>query len=416
MLYPLNCPAQNYAWGKFGEQSTVAQLLKASNKTVEEKPYAELWVGTHVNGPAKVVGSDEETLLENLLKENKSLQSLDEISPQESGNLPFLFKILSVNKGLSIQAHPDIPLAKRLNAKFPEIYKDDNHKPEMSCAITEFEALCGFQSLESIQKNIESTPELKVLLEDSLSECSVEKDRTAKLEILFTTLMKSDKNLVSEQVNKLKNRLQAEGESIEMPNKLALRLCDEYPGDVGIFCVYFLCYRCLKPGQAVFLGANEPHAYLKGDCAEVMARSDNVVRAGLTPKFRDVDTLCAMLTYSEPDSKDSIHPGNILAPINRDDMTVVYSPPDKNVTEFQLERTVIPAGRAYAPTPSNYGSVILVLDGSASVTFTASDGSNKVSKFTRGSTWFQPAGTQINVETESEDIIYFRTTTKNGIP
>jgi len=79
--------------------------------------------------------------------------------------------------------------------------------------------------------------------------------------------------------------------------ELLLRLNSQFPGDVGCFCVFFLNYLTLEPGQAIFLAANMPHAYLSGDCVECMATSDNVVRAGLTPKYRDVNLLINMLTY-----------------------------------------------------------------------------------------------------------------------
>jgi mannose-6-phosphate isomerase len=80
--------------------------------------------------------------------------------------------------------------------------------------------------------------------------------------------------------------------------KLMVRLDSEYPGgDVGVLAPIFLNYFRLKPGEATFLGPNEPHAYLFGDCIECMACSDNTIRAGLTPKFKDVETLCECLTY-----------------------------------------------------------------------------------------------------------------------
>jgi len=80
---------------------------------------------------------------------------------------------------------------------------------------------------------------------------------------------------------------------------LVLSLEKQYPGDVGVLAAYFMNYVKLSPGEALFVGANEPHAYLSGECIECMATSDNVVRAGLTPKYRDVQTLCSMLTHDQ---------------------------------------------------------------------------------------------------------------------
>lgn len=81
--------------------------------------------------------------------------------------------------------------------------------------------------------------------------------------------------------------------------QLVLLLEKQYPADVGVLAAFFLNHVKLNPGEALFLGANEPHAYLSGECIECMATSDNVVRAGLTPKHRDVQTLCSMLTYKQ---------------------------------------------------------------------------------------------------------------------
>ena len=108
-----------------------------------------------------------------------------------------------------------------------------------------------------------------------------------------------------------------------------------------------MVYKVLEPGQSVFLGANEPHAYLAGDCTEIMACSDNVVRAGLTPKLRDTDTLVSMLTYSQPGHKNAAyHPGNLLDGVVLDAHSRLYSPPDPAVSEFQMERTVRRAAAA----------------------------------------------------------------------
>lgn len=81
--------------------------------------------------------------------------------------------------------------------------------------------------------------------------------------------------------------------------KLVLRLEKEYPDDVGVIASLFFNYVKLNPGEALYLGPNEPHAYIYGECIECMATSDNVVRAGLTSKKRDIDILCSMLTYNQ---------------------------------------------------------------------------------------------------------------------
>lgn len=102
----LKCKVQNYDWGKLGRESTVAKLLKSADPSViidENQPYAELWMGTHPNGPSLIIERD--ILLSEYIKDN-----LDAIGPavkkQFGVTVPFLFKVLSVRKALSIQAHP----------------------------------------------------------------------------------------------------------------------------------------------------------------------------------------------------------------------------------------------------------------------------------------------------------------------
>ena len=74
-----------------------------------------------------------------------------------------------------------------------------------------------------------------------------------------------------------------------------VRLSTETSGCTGY--AYVLNLVTLEPGTALFIGPNIPHAYLKNELVECMAPSDNVVRAGLTPKFVDVSTLLEMINY-----------------------------------------------------------------------------------------------------------------------
>lgn len=126
-IYRLQCKTQSYDWGKLGNVSKAAAYAKASGTTVEDNvPYAELWMGTHPNAPS-IVLDDNNTTLGELIKNNVEL-STRPVYDQYHGDLPFLFKILSIRKALSIQAHPDKTLGARLFEEFPENYRDPNHK------------------------------------------------------------------------------------------------------------------------------------------------------------------------------------------------------------------------------------------------------------------------------------------------
>nr|CAD7416411.1 unnamed protein product [Timema cristinae] len=152
----LRCAVQQYAWGKHGLSSKVAQIAKNNDPDFvanELSPYAELWMGTHPNGPSVIKVSGQELgdwVLENT--DTLGVKVMAKFGPQ----LPFLFKVLSVREALSIQAHPSKNHAEELHRLRPDIYKDPNHKPELAIAITPFEALCGFRLAREIAEFLKS--------------------------------------------------------------------------------------------------------------------------------------------------------------------------------------------------------------------------------------------------------------------
>ena len=162
-------------------------MMEAAGLEVDPAlPYAEYWFGTHAAAPSSVVVSEERTgsadgqggsaspaslaLLSQWLVDTPSaLGRLAEGAAARTGQLPFLLKVLSVAKALSIQAHPDKALAERLYAARPDVYKDDNHKPEMAVALTAFEAMCGFRPFPEIAQHLTTDyPELGKLVGDAI--------------------------------------------------------------------------------------------------------------------------------------------------------------------------------------------------------------------------------------------------------
>ncbi|RKF56043.1 Mannose-6-phosphate isomerase [Erysiphe neolycopersici] len=324
-LIRLKCGVNNYDWGKIGSESAAAIFAAATlsdDFSIQENlPYSELWMGTHLSNPSRDVHT-EMTLID-IIKNNQSLISA-EIYSKFGVELPFLFKVISIRKALSIQAHPNKKLAKILHEKDPKNYPDDNHKPEMTIALTPFEGLCGFRPLHEISHFLSTVPSLKSLIGES----EIEEFQTAiknnelhdtqeklymnkkSLQKVFRALMNSravdiaskSKDLVSNALAAGTNFAGGEcGGFANTPQEMAdlvVRLNEQFPGDIGLFVLFFLNYVKLDVGEAIFLKANDIHAYLSGDIIECMAASDNVVRAGFTPKFKDVKTLTEMLTYS----------------------------------------------------------------------------------------------------------------------
>ncbi|GBG76506.1 hypothetical protein CBR_g22254 [Chara braunii] len=225
-------------------------------------------------------------------------------------------------------------------------------------------------------------------------------DKTFRASLLckaFKTLMTSSEEVISgavaRHVSSL-NKKKMEGIILSPKEFLILRLNQEYPGDVGVLAAYFLNYVRLKPGEGVYLAANEPHAYLSGDCVECMATSDNVVRAGLTPKFRDVDTLCSMLTYKQGMPC-------VLRGTQIDKKTRRYSPP---LDEFEVDRISIEPGTGYTVPASPGPSICLTFSGRGSLLCvsspcdTAQHGSKGgASVISEGSVFFMPANTAFHI-------------------
>lgn len=413
-VFPLACPVQNYSWGKLGLQSEVAQLVASGDPTAHidpEQPYAELWMGAHPKGDAAIRDNRiPQKTLGRWIADNPACLGA-KVKDAFQGRLPFLFKVLSVRSALSIQAHPNKELAAKLHAQFPQHYPDANHKPEMAIALTPFEGLCGFRPVEEIALFLRAVPELRALVGEVAAE-QLERSAShdprgvsAALRVCFTRLMKSEKKCFVDQLNTLVQRISreaAEGQDTSGSNgDLLLRLHSQFPGDIGCFAVYFLNLVRLEPGEAMFLAANEPHAYLQGDCVECMACSDNTVRAGLTPKFIDVLTLCEMLNYTPAPSSSKIFPA-VQSPL--DPSVFLYDPP---VPDFTLMRIEIPSSiKLYLVSAVDSASILLVVQGTAVGTSTAAASEMALR---RGSVLFVSANESISLRLSSPDgMLLFR--------
>ncbi|KAK0526646.1 Mannose-6-phosphate isomerase [Tilletia horrida] len=365
---------QSYDWGLKGKQgSSVARYAQATDELdfhlEQDKPYAELWMGTHPTLPSKVVGSSSagagastETL-SSYLHARPDLVSrsvFDRFGPgrdahgRDTGVLPFLFKVLSIGKALSIQAHPDKELAQKLHKEKPDMYKDDNHKPEMAIALSPFRGFCGFRPLPDIAGFVQDVPELRTLvsppedLQERVADAAQDASKAKPiLREIFGSLMKAKKEDVDLQAESIVARYGAalqnqNAEALEVPAELAqlvVTLNEQFSSDVGIFCTFILNVVKLQTGQAMFLQANEPHAYLSGEIIECMAASDNVVRAGLTPKARDVDVLIDMLTYKAAKSEDQL-------------MSPAPFPPLPSSSTYSLYQVDDPESRTDALSPA----------------------------------------------------------------
>lgn len=295
VFFPMINPIQNYAWGS---KTALHQLFAIENSNQE--PQAELWMGAHPNGCSCLVINGQNVKLSAFIAQNPSLM-LGEHTARQFGELPYLFKILAAENALSIQVHPNKQQAERGFAREEQLgialtaahrnYKDPNHKPELVYALTEYQAMNGFRTNQEI---------LSYFIELAIDELqplvkAFQANPTARgLSHFFSGLL----SLQGEAKNRALGALMAQAKQIDLPLfQLIVELEKQYPNDIGLFAPLMLNVITLQPGEAMFLDAETPHAYLHGTGLEIMANSDNVLRAGLTPKYMDIDELVACTQF-----------------------------------------------------------------------------------------------------------------------
>lgn len=240
------------------------------------------------------------------------------------------------------------------------MYKDDNHKPELAIALTPFLALCGFREYKEISAYLDAIAPLKSLIGEDNAKELTGADPAEGLKRCFTALMTATDDQIKATIKGVTDVVPALRDQL-VANVFA-KVSTEFPGDVGTLSIFFLNILELQPGEAIFLAANEPHAYLSGDCIECMACSDNVIRAGLTPKFKDVTALLEMVNYENaaPKSRKFFEPE-----ICCDGFSKLFIPP---VVDFAVKEIRVQSQEAdlkYQLKNWVTGSILLVLEGKA---------------------------------------------------
>ena len=352
-VFPIKGAVQNYDWGGF---SFIPNLLSVENPM--QVPFAELWMGTHRRGAATLIENQQIVELATVIARNPKALLGEKIATRFSNELPFLFKILDVRKMLSIQTHPtkaqaELGFAKENAAGIPldaphRNFKDDNHKPEIMVALTDFWLLHGFKSEDAILDVLQKVEELHPLL-------PYFKDKD--IYFLYKTIMEMPQTEVDALLKPLEKRLfWAVTSDRNDPDYWAKMAFEDYTMnghfDRGIFSIYLFNLVHLQPQEAIYQAAGIPHAYLQGVNVELMSNSDNVFRGGLTPKHIDVPELLEHLSI-QPVYPDVLR-GDIISPVER-----VYRTP---APDFEVSSIHLQIGQRYYRTPDT-PDVLIVLEG-----------------------------------------------------
>lgn len=268
-MHLLDNTSRDYEWG------SASDIPRFLGQEPGGKRLAEIWMGTHPLGQSQVMADDQPVPLS-----------------QVAGELPFLFKILSADRPLSLQVHPNAAMARAgfdaeeaagVPLEAPErTYRDPSHKPEMAYALTTFDTLVGFRPTAEILRVLSGidTPLAQSLAEE-LNATPGFSGVVRLVERLLTSSISPDE--IAAIVGACRE-LVGIGVDVRRAYVTATEIAEHYPEDVGVIISLTLNRLTLQPGEAAFLGAGIIHAHLKGMCLEVMAASDNVLRAGLTSK------------------------------------------------------------------------------------------------------------------------------------
>ncbi len=359
-VYTLHNTIRYYDWG---DTEWIPSLLGIKNSS--DKPMAELWMGAHPSASSKVVLSDGETDINELITKDPKGILGKEVSDTFRNTLPFLFKVLAAGNPLSIQAHPNKKQAEKgfkrendagipLDA-YDRNYKDDNHKPELITALTEFHAMRGFRPLEDLSQEFQhlfSDISHPVYIPEPSS-----RNKKKELKRFFESILSISDKDVRSLVRHALSVIEGSERDDELRYVWMRKLNEKYPGDIGVLCPLFLNVLCLQPGEGMFLDAGELHAYLQGFGIEIMANSDNVLRGGCTSKYVAKDELLRVLRFKSGEPV-------ILSPEPDSKGEAVFRTPTR---EFQLSVLTVNDRHEYAVVETKNVVILLCVEGSATV-------------------------------------------------
>lgn len=385
----------HYAWGS---TTVIPRLL---GREPDGQPAAELWMGAHAGAPSIVTDDPQHRSLAEVIGLDPDVWLGHETARRFGAALPFLLKVLAIERPLSLQAHPDIRRARSgfaaENAQGVEPgsaqrnYKDANHKPELVCALTPFQGLCGFrpvqltaQFLDALGAQAFLAYRERLLADGGLRDvvtCLLTMDESSSTGLLSDLLLGAGRVAGSEAA------WAAEAGWL-------LRLGEAFPADRGVALAALLNLVGLDAGEALFLAPGQLHAYLDGTAVELMASSDNVLRGGLTSKHVDVAELVRVLQFTEG-------PADVLVAVPGSEGMHWY--PDV-APDFRLGRTELDADRS-VERPAGLPQLLFCAHGVATV----SNADSATTELPRGHAVFVPATDAVSLTAREGTLVFVAT-------
>lgn len=387
--YKIRGKIQHYDWGTKNENAYIPKFLEIEPE--KDLAYAEYWIGVHPKAPSEVLIQNDWVSLKELLVKYPSEILGNRVSEKFNNRLPFLLKVLSINQALSIQAHPDKNLAKLLHDKNPKNYPDDNHKPEIAIAIDNLTAIVGLKKIEDLISTLNNYPEIQSLLTLDVTQLNLSLDENKSsraIKDIYSQIMRAPDEKLVECIANLVSRI-GQKNAVTESEKQFLVQYKNYGVDIGLISILLFNLVNLNKGEAIYTPAGIPHAYIKGNIIECMANSDNVVRAGLTPKFKDINTLLEMI---ETDSFKA----NVNKIFTND--SIIYK---TGAEEFEVEELIF--NKPKRKIVGNEIYILLIMEGELNISYS----DNKSDKFKSGDVVLIPAIlNEITIEAEDNVKVY----------
>ena len=348
-------------------------------------------MGAHEKGPGRL--SDSDKTLDELIASDPEKYLGQAVADRFDDRLPFLFKILDVREMLSIQVHPNKQAAERGFAReeregpprdAPDRnYRDDNHKPELGVALTDFYLLHGFRPEEEVHRTLQEVPGWTDLIPTL---------ENGGLRGLYARVMEEDQSSIDRMLTPLINEIRGLKLQRDSPRFWAARAVEQYSKDGhhdrGIFSIFFFNLVKLSPGEAIFQDAGIPHAYLEGVCIELMANSDNVLRGGLTPKHIDVPELMDKTLF------ETVSPRLLTANHEGGGWETFGTP----APDFKLQKVFLDKAQEVTIPADSGPSILLLMSGEATVQGTSLNENSR--------TVFVPAGAAVTVSCQAGTRLY----------
>ncbi|NKY10638.1 mannose-6-phosphate isomerase, class I [Cellulomonas hominis] len=353
-MFSISTATLGYAWGS---PTDIPDLLGVP---ATGDPVAEAWFGAHPAAPSRAGAGG--TPLHDIVEADPERVLGADVVARFGTRLPYLLKVIAAQHALSLQVHPHVEAARAGFAREDAAgvaldaphrnYRDRNHKPELVYALSQFEALCGFRAPRRVAELLES---LDAPVAKELRAMLTAQPSPAGIQAAFTHLLRPATRPGPDQVQEVVEACAARvalGSPSPRADRTVVRLADEHPGDPGVVTSLLLNPVTLRPGEALFVPAGGVHAYLSGLAVEIMASSDNVLRAGLTPKHIDVEELLRNVDYVAA-------PPIRIAPERSYGATRVFYAP---VDDFELSVTELRDGSEH-PLPGRGPRILMCLEG-----------------------------------------------------